>query len=199
MKIDLLYQQQTLLIEKIAPVEAENSPLLSALQILGMYTRMPVQSVLNDRVVQLRIKESAYRITEEIGEVIEAVRAGEKDQITEEMVDCLHFLLELSLLARLAPPQDAEAFAELINVPLPGEFNVTDFIFTLTSAMRCLKNKPWKRTLTDVNVDQFHIKVAAVWVAFGELCGSLEITAEQMWDGYFAKHEVNVQRQNNGY
>lgn len=199
MKMETLYQKQLELIELIAPVEAENSPLLSALQIRGMYTRMPQQAVLNDRVVQLRIKESAYRLQEELAEVIEAVRDGNQDNVEEELVDCLHFLLELSLLANLEIPQSETSMSLLFDIPLPGKFDVTDLIYTIGMAMQCLKNKPWKRTTKDVNIEEFHIRVAGIWVAFGELCGAAGMNAEKMYEGYFAKHAINEQRQHNGY
>lgn len=56
---------------------------------------------LDDKRGQSRIKDFAWRITEELGEALDAV--ADYEHYTEEMIDGLHFLTELSILSGINP------------------------------------------------------------------------------------------------
>ena len=53
---------------------------------------------LDDKKGQARIKDFAWRITEEIGEAIDALCNSEKLHYEEELIDGLHFLTEMTIL-----------------------------------------------------------------------------------------------------
>jgi len=57
---------------------------------------------------QARLKDFAWRITEELGEALEAKRVHEDipEHYNEELIDALHFLTEFTLLVGLSPDKN---------------------------------------------------------------------------------------------
>lgn len=198
------------LIEKIGPVEEVNSTSLSALQIVKMYQEntLTPPEILALRSVQLRIKESAWRLTEELAEVIEANQFKKEENIREEMVDCLHFLIELSIISYFDSPTPTEetpcwldkVFEEMSIAAAGTEGgSLAEVIMRLGMSMNLLKNRPWKKTETPVYIIEYHGRLATLWQAFIVMCITVGFTSQTLYEGYFAKHQVNLDRQNNGY
>ena len=58
---------------------------------------------INDKKGQARIKDFAWRITEEVGEALDAHVADDFEHTVEELIDGLHFLTELTILSGNTP------------------------------------------------------------------------------------------------
>ena len=171
---------------------------------------------LHDRFAQHRLKDFAWRITEELAEASEAMRLhpGTNHGI-EEIADAYHFLVELSLMVGWT----ADIFTEQLQL---GPSDRLDQMFkyayqtrdqtrptvyeafwffteTLGITMNRLKNKPWKTTHMMTDTTKFHTSLAQTHCAFMVLCASLELTAGDLYRIYFQKSEVNKFRQRTNY
>ena len=174
---------------------------------------------LDDKRGQARLKDFSWRITEELGEALDALYV-EQDQThyIEELIDGLHFLTEMTILAgkdwnticlKVEYPQEDRldtltenaliAFQQedLTVASLPG--TVTHFIQNLGMMCNCLKNKPWKQTQMETNRKNFYLHLDLVWQSY---CGILVIsnlTSDDIVDIYLKKSQVNKFRQRSNY
>ena len=69
----------------------------------------------------------------------------------------------------------------------------------IAEAVDCLKNKPWKQTMVEVDVDHFREEVADALHFFVEGCILAGITASDLFSLYMRKSEVNKFRQRSKY
>ena len=69
----------------------------------------------------------------------------------------------------------------------------------LVEAADCLKNKPWKQTMIEVDVDHFHEELADALHFFVEACIMSGIDWIDLLRLYFRKAEVNKFRQDSNY
>lgn len=69
----------------------------------------------------------------------------------------------------------------------------------LYEAINNLKNKPWKRSDTETDVDAFREELADAWHFFIEFHIIAGIDPIDIFREYFRKTFVNVHRQQNGY
>ena len=72
-------------------------------------------------------------------------------------------------------------------------------IIEICEAIDCLKNKPWKRTMVETDVDHFREEVADALHFFIEGCILAGITASDLFSLYMRKSEVNKFRQRSKY
>ena len=71
---------------------------------------------LDDKRGQARIKDFAWRVTEEVGEALDAYYQNDMVHFAEELIDGLHFLTELTILSGLDYPimiKDKDGVEEL--------------------------------------------------------------------------------------
>jgi dimeric dUTPase (all-alpha-NTP-PPase superfamily) len=138
-------------------------------QNLGRVLPDPHKIDLDAQEDQLRLKEFSWRVTEELAEATECVQCGGKlDELhfLEEMIDALHFSVELFMMSGLTvndlttEPNRLTFLYELwedSRVFPTASGNSRSFYNTihiktwetveiLGTAMNCLKNKPWKTT-----------------------------------------------------
>jgi dimeric dUTPase (all-alpha-NTP-PPase superfamily) len=210
--LEAIFNRQHELMEKYGPIEKASG--------LVQTEDCPVN--LHDKRGQARLKDFAWRITEEIAEAIEVVARhsgwstvpAETSHAREEMADALHFLTELSILAGLEPAWILGHYANgpagnlspLLGHP-SGDIEdysyittaVTLFVTRLGIAMNCLKNKPWKQTHMETDVNTFREALRTAWYAFGYLLSTLGFTEKMVYDYYFRKSEVNKFRQRSNY
>lgn len=146
------------------------------------------------------IKDFAWRVTEELTEADEAYEMFCKDpdnellfqHYTEELIDALHFITELFIIA-------GYNWTDL-------EFNSKDIIkssyqiiYPLGLAMNCLKNKPWKQS--QMLTDRPKVKKYLVQ-AYANLVGLLHCSQQSdndIYNLYFKKNAVNQFRQRSKY
>ena len=103
-----IFARQRELMEKYHPIEQANGLLISP--------DVPVN--LDDAKGQQRLKDFAWRITEEIGEAMNCLKnkpwkqtqmLTDQDHYFEELADAFHFIIELFILSGI----DAQKLAEL--------------------------------------------------------------------------------------
>lgn len=95
--LDDIFAEQHSLMNKYIDIEASNNLL---------HTRdVPVN--LDSPQGQARLKDFAWRITEELGEALEACRVHPNmpDHNQEEIIDSLHFLTEFTILSGMTPQE----------------------------------------------------------------------------------------------
>jgi len=196
-KLDDIFQKQASLMNKYHEIEKQNGfPVFKA----------PVN--LHGAQAQAKIKDFAWRITEEVGEALEALAKEEDEHFKEELADALHFLTEMSILIGYKPEKTLEEmFKESILGNCESEtdqlnevyFRAGIFIMELGKAMNCLKNKPWKTSQMITDVDYLFKCLAKTWEVFIDLCDVGGLGADSLYDLYFRKNKVNQFRQRSGY
>lgn len=178
---------------------------------------------LDDKRGQARLKDFAWRITEEVGEALDSLHSGDKDHYYEELIDGLHFLTEMSWLTGITP---AGIFRNVFErEPAPYEdmletfvtrsqqqtvkfdvtpslsdiaFKVMNLVEALGMTCNCLKNKPWKQSNMVTDRNAFYQNFSIVWKVYIALL-SLELSADEIVDVYLRKSQVNKFRQRSNY
>lgn len=199
-KLIAIFNRQKELMEKYHDIEARSG--------LMQTEDCPVD--LNDKRGQARIKDFAWRVTEELGEAIDALESEDSDHYKEELVDGLHFLTEMTILTGFAlidiipDRQMGNDFLDEICGVNPMAFKLTleelvyEFVKDLGMMCNCLKNKAWKQTNMLTDKEAFLIKLRRVWCDYGLILAS-EMTPEEVADMYLRKSQVNKFRQRSNY
>ena len=162
---------------------------------------------LDDKRGQARIKDFAWRITEEIGEALDAIEneSGESALLHfhEELVDGLHFLTEMTILTGYDLPE----YTTLKDLIEEGSYRdcyslndlVSDHVMYLGMMCNCLKNKPWKQSMMKTNKENFYKHLKLVWSNYIAILTSQDLTEEEITDLYLRKSQVNQFRQKSNY
>ena len=162
---------------------------------------------LDDKRGQARIKDFAWRITEEIGEALDAIEneSGESALLHfhEELVDGLHFLTEMTILTGYDLPE----YTTLKDLIEEGTYRdcyslndlVSDHVMYLGMMCNCLKNKPWKQSMMKTNKENFYKHLKLVWSNYIAILTSQDLTEEEITDLYLRKSQVNQFRVRSNY
>ena len=162
---------------------------------------------LDDKRGQARIKDFAWRITEEIGEALDAIEneSGESALLHfhEELVDGLHFLTEMTILTGYDLPE----YTTLKDLIEEGSYRncytlndlVSDHVMYLGIMCNCLKNKPWKQSMMKTNKENFYKHLKLVWSNYIAILTSQDLTEEEITDLYLRKSQVNQFRVRSNY
>ena len=162
---------------------------------------------LDDKRGQARIKDFSWRITEEIGEALDAItnELGESALLHfhEELIDGLHFLTEMTILTGYDITKDY-TLSDLINLgTVRSSYTlndlVSDHVMYLGMMCNCLKNKPWKQTMMKTNKENFYNHLKLVWINYMAILTSQDLTEEEITDIYLRKSQVNQFRQRSNY
>lgn len=150
------------------------------------------------------IKDFAWRFVEELTESEEARRmilspttpeireenAKMKIHQVEELIDALHFLTELTIIA--------DADERIVNYHVNNKFDFDadkvwiDIVYNLGCMCNTLKNKPWKQTQMLTDRIKFYGYLQAVWDNFMfYLRAGIGLSEEDIYNFYFKKNEVN--------
>ena len=196
-KLEAIFNRQKELMEKYHYIE-QRSGLLQT-------EDCPVD--LNDKRGQARLKDFSWRVTEELGEALDALRIQDFEHYSEELIDGLHFLTELSILSGvefkfLSDYSEEDSLEYLYNKNKRdiSELNnlITTYVENIGMMCNCLKNKAWKQTnmLTDKN--NFFNKLKSVWDIYISIL-STQLTCDDIVDIYLRKSQVNKFRQRSQY
>jgi NTP pyrophosphatase (non-canonical NTP hydrolase) len=118
------------------------------------------------------------------------------------------FTMQLELMEKYHPIEKKNDLLITEDVPVnlqsyKGQQRLKDFAWRITEelgeAMSCLKNKPWKATPMDTDVDHYKEEIADAFHFFVELCILSGIGAHELFSLYFKKSRVNRFRQGSGY
>ena len=162
---------------------------------------------LDDKRGQARIKDFAWRITEEVGEALDAItnESGESALLHfhEELVDGLHFLTEMTILTGYDLPE----YTTLKDLIEEGSYRdcyslndlVSDHVMYLGMMCNCLKNKPWKQSMMKTNKENFYKHLKLVWSNYIAILTSQDLTEEEITDLYLRKSQVNQFRVRSNY
>lgn len=175
---------------------------------------------LDDKRGQARIKDFSWRVTEELGEALDA--RSNKDHYQEELIDGLHFLTELTILAgkdydsilpQGTPLYDSDHLEDLVENAREVisrrasqgengyslEYWVSKFIENLGMMCNCLKNKPWKQSMMKTDREAFYSRLSEVWVIYITILVVSGMNAQDIADIYLKKSQVNQFRQRSNY
>lgn len=169
---------------------------------------------LDDKRGQARIKDFSWRVTEELGEALDA--KANKDHYQEELIDGLHFLTELTILAGKdyntilpinTPAYDEDHLRDLVENSRDNileysrdlNFWVSRFIEQLAMMCNCLKNKPWKQSMMKTDREAFYNRLAEAWACYITILVVSGMGAEDIANVYLKKSQVNIFRQRSNY
>lgn len=164
---------------------------------------------LNDKYGQSRIKDFCWRIIEEVGESLDAFQQNDFVHVNEELIDGLHFLVEMTILTgkdetflyseQMAYHKDKlYDFYLLCKIGLPVDTCVSRLVENLGMMANCFKNKPWKQSNMLTDIDGFYDRLYIVWVCYFNLL-SVFLDADEICEVYFKKSQVNKFRQRSNY
>ena len=164
---------------------------------------------------QFRLKDFAWRVTEELAEALECVDQEDQTHFLEEIIDAMHFFVELLIYVGFDAPTladmsgvnsggDVDLLAEMwelseVSVRSPQEL-AWFVVEGLGKAMNCLKNKPWKQTHMVTDEKQFKRELVKAWMEFICLlknCGYEKPEGAVML--YLNKNDVNKFRIRSAY
>lgn len=182
MPLQNIFKKQRELMEKYSKIE------------MGV-TSHDVPVVLNSREGQTRLRQFAWFFTEEIAE---AIAAEGTPTFHEELIDALHFLVELSILSDLTPKDVTPNQGVL---PLSNSFNthVTQVIGSIGYAINALKAKPWKQSWKETDSQDYKLRVIHAFHSFLEMLEFCGLPIENLEEHYSMKNSTNHQRIASGY
>lgn len=158
----------------------------------------------DDRASQLRFKDFAWRITEELTEATLSLGEEDRTHYEEELIDALHFSVELLILCGFRPKDFHGEFVpgndSLTRLFLYNERRgVYPVIEKLGEAMNRLKLKPWKTTAMLTDKAAFRNSLGDFFVLFIGLLAEAGFTPRTATAMYLNKNAVNQFRQNSAY
>lgn len=214
-RLEAIFNRQKELMEKYHYIE-ERSGLLQT-------SDCPVN--LDDKRGQARLKDFSWRVTEELGEALDAI--NDVEHFEEELVDGLHFLTEMTILAGQTPKDIVSNSLEAFNINknedlyeritssgdclcslyviavevydcLDFDARVSKFIENLGMTCNCLKNKPWKQSNMITDRAMYFKRLSMAWVSYLSV---MEFTMgiDNITDTYLKKSQVNKFRQRSNY
>lgn len=204
-KLQAIFTRQKSLMDKYHDIELRS----------GLLQTEDCPVNLDDKRGQARIKDFSWRVTEELGEALDA--RSNKDHYQEELIDGLHFLTELTILAgkdydtilpKGVAPYKEDHLEDLVENALEVidrygqsslELYVAKFIENLGMMCNCLKNKPWKQSMMKTDQEAFYDRLAEVWVLYITILVFSGMTAQDIADIYLKKSQVNQFRQRSNY
>lgn len=204
-KLKVIFARQKELMDKYHDIEKRS----------GLLQTEDCPVNLNDKRGQARIKDFSWRVMEEVGEALDALNIhNDEEHFLEELIDGLHFLVELSILSGIVPenlnPNGNEDSLEYLwnehFVVLFGDEEeediinrcISDLVMNLGMMCNCLKNKPWKQTSMITDIEQFYIQLKKVWGSYIGLL-SIKMNPDEITDVYLRKSQVNKFRQRSNY
>jgi len=147
------------------------------------------------------IKDFAWRVTEELCEAREAhkflcsddeeLRSEHYKHYLEELIDGLHFLIELTIIS---------GYDE--KVVMRSEWGTSDnfeVVYWLGIMCNCLKNKPWKQTQMLTDRPKFKEYLEEAWESYMGIFNEENLSLKEVYDLYFKKNAVNQFRQRSKY
>lgn len=203
-KLQAIFTRQKSLMDKYHDIELKS----------GLLQTEDCPVNLDDKRGQARIKDFSWRVTEELGEALDA--KATKDHYQEELIDGLHFLTELTILAgkdyhNLLPEGTALYFKDRLEdlvenakecISQNGDnlnYWVSKFIENLGMMCNCLKNKPWKQSMMKTDRNAFYGRLADIWVCYITILVVSGMDADSIVTTYLKKSQVNQFRQRSNY
>jgi len=146
---------------------------------------------------QARIRDYAWRVTEELAEALHAETLGDR---LEELADGLHFMTEMLLNAGVfsADMVSLEDMMGLTRLPHDFDQSVSGFIQNLGMTMNLLTNRPWKQTPRPLIEPMFHTQLIQLFTHYCQLCETAGHVPSSLWEDYVLKAAENHKRIEDG-
>lgn len=181
-----IFNKQTALIEKYAEIE-----------------KMPEWPMsIHTHEGQRWIKDFLWRTSEELCESFEAYAMESNEVHTiEELIDGLHFFVELILLVG----KDWQWAREQLDTATPILFdedksgNYWHVMYYLGMVGNTLKNKPWKQTEMPTDEEKFYSNLGKAFKALFICMAEMGADEKVVFDYYVRKNQVNQFRQRSAY
>lgn len=157
------------------------------------------------------IKKYAWRITEELTEMLEAyyqkAKPGEAEHVYEEAIDAFNFFIELCLLVGYTPDNGEAHLVKPENIgyefyderPNDPEACALHIIYRLGLVCNHLKAREWRQSQYLVDLYKFWEDFYQLWFAFMELFVCFGWEAQEIADYYSLKYQVNSFRITTNY
>ena len=193
-KLAFIFNKQKELMGKYHDIEIKNG--------IGYYLVKDIPFDINNKKWQYLIKDFAWRVTEEMAECLECDLTNNLIHAQEEASDALHFLIELMINVGIDHKYfgRSDPWAWYFKNSIGSSGAALNLIIDLGLAMNCLKQKPWKQTHFETDIEKFRYHLTRVfgwWVAF--VSTELSMTSDEAFQMYFKKSEVNKFRQRSNY
>ena len=209
-KLTEMFDRQSKLMVKYGPIEKSNGL---------VHMNAPVN--IDDRLAQQRMKDFAWRFTEEMTEATQALMLHPEimDHFKEELSDATHFLIELMILADVKVQDIVENMKDYDKYDgdamdlIQHQFGLTTqpleldrvmnrqykVVLELGIAMNFLKNKPWKQSHMLTDSARFRNQLETTFFEFILMMFSFGIGSDEIYDLYTRKNKVNQFRQESKY
>jgi len=150
---------------------------------------------------QVVIKDFKQRGMEEIAEAIEAFRNEEELHFKEELIDALHFFVELNILVGKKYNYFDKGY------DIKGYGITLDELYSIYGRLgekygllcNTLKNKPWKNTQMRTDKTLFNKLLKEAFEYFIYMLNRCGMDMEEIYNIYFKKHKVNQFRIRSNY
>lgn len=205
-KLDLVFERQRELMEKYELIESRN----------GLLQTSDIPVDVHDKHGQARLKDMAWRVTEELTEAAEALLEHQEvpNHFLEEVSDAFHFLVEFTILAGMSS-KSFEGInikdgldrlfegAKIMAAPHTSNDDILRKVYFVIHYLglgcNCLKNKPWKQTQQLTDRVKFIGHITQTWISFIDMAHRAGFTSDTLFAMYFKKSEVNKFRQRSHY
>ncbi len=134
----------------------------------------------------------SWYLVEEISEAVHPT----PEELPEELADCLHFAVELCILADVTPDDLQPIFQMDLFDDIPAQFQLIDVVSILGMAVNKLKGKHWKKQFAPPDMHQFQTLLANMLFRLVTVMWSHNVDP---YAEYFKKHELNEVRIQTGY
>lgn len=184
-RLKQIFLRQTELTNQFLRIERDNG--------LGDYHHIPFD--VTNTYAQKQLRATAWYMVEEIGEVLTAPLETQQ----EEVIDVLHFLVELLICSGITPEQIYPASKDKLSDLFLNHSHIYEnsceyLIETLAIAVHHLKAKPWKANPKETLVTIYQNDLVQVLFAFIEFAGFYGLTPDSLYNIYMGKANVNQKR-----
>ena len=196
---DVEYVNQTNVVDPMKMIFAKQQELVEKYKEIEKMPSWPLNLDVPDH--QKIIKDFKQRGMEEVAEAIEGFRNEEIEHFREELIDGLHFFVELNILS--GKKWDSFSYYKhktRTNVGLQTLYYNTGVLTEKYGlVMNTLKCKPWKQTHMPTDQIKFQKKLKEAfefYIKFLHICG---MTYDDIYNYYMRKHAVNQFRIRSNY
>ena len=204
-KLDAIFSRQKELMFKYHDIEKRSGLLQTE--------ECPVN--LDDKKGQARIKDFSWRVMEEFGEALDA--REDPEHFSEELIDGLHFLTELTILSGMTTDElvadfkskygsldkldnlyvESVSYSLTVNADELSD-KAVEFIEQIAMMCNCLKNKPWKQSQMITDKNEFYNRLKNVWKCYISIL-ACNLLPDEITEIYLKKSQVNKFRQRSNY
>lgn len=147
---------------------------------------------LDDRHNQEHLRLLAWRINEE---TYEALWEEDRRKKVEEIADITHFIVEFCIAVGFRPRGSLEESLSKVEALWSSRASLECLRMDLTHVMRCLRQRPWRVDFRFTPRIVFANAMSNLLKSFYGVVKSHNLTADDLYDAFFAKAKINDERQ----